>query len=132
LGKLVPAAGGGLTPRDAFFLDDVRGLVNKRLAADIQAAWDASGFSEYFAAKEKYQREHPGQEEADQQAYAAAHGGKRKPHVRDLPENWQRWMMTPDRPGPDFGATLRSVIDFERRVAAERKLEEQSRPRGLR
>jgi hypothetical protein len=99
--KLLSSVGGRITPRDGFFLYDVRRLGNPRLSRAIEAAWEASGFTQYFLAKEKYDRDHPGQEEADAQAYAAAHGGKTRLHVRDMPERWARFMMTPDAPPPD-------------------------------
>jgi hypothetical protein len=100
--KLLPTVGRGLTPRDAFFLDDVRHMGNKRLSSAVETAWEAGGFKQFFAAKEKFEREHPGQEEADAEAYAASHGGKKKLRVREMPEHWQRWWMTPNAPPPNY------------------------------
>jgi hypothetical protein len=125
--KLLPAVGGSLTPNTLFILFDVHRLGNRRLSPAIKNAWAAAGFEVFFTAYEKYYREHPGGEAAEQREYAATHGGKKKLSIRELPERWQRELMTPDRPKPDFGETLRKVIDFDRRVNAERKLEEQSR-----
>jgi hypothetical protein len=125
--KLLPAAGGSLTPNTLFVLYDLHHLGNKRVSPAIERAWETSGFKEYFTAKVNYEREHPGHEEAEARQYEATHGGARKPNIRDLPERLQRDMMTPDRPVPDFGDTLRRVIDFDRRVEAERRLEEQQR-----
>ena len=119
--KLLPAVGSGLTPRDAFFLDDVRRSGNKRLSPAIEFAWEASGFTQYFAAKEKYMREHNGQEMAG------------KMHVRDMPEQWQRFMMTPDSPKPDFSDRLFNgpvgdgVSNAERR---RNEIERQNRERA--
>jgi hypothetical protein len=130
--KLLSTVGGGITPRDGFFLYDVRRLGNKRLSRAIETAWEASGFTQYFMAKEEYEREHPGQEEADAKAYAATHGGKRKPHVRDMPEKWARWMMTPDAPPPDYAYWINWGLSLgetnaERRA---RELDRQNRERG--
>jgi hypothetical protein len=116
------------SPIDLFtFVSTVDSSADRADAFAIESAWEASGFIQYFTAKEKYDREHPGHEEAEAKQYAATHGGKKKPNIRDLPERWQREFMTPDRAGPDFGETLRRVNDFDRRVNAERKLEEQAR-----
>lgn len=131
--KLLSAAGGRITPRDGFFLYDVRRLGNKHLSRAIETAWEASGFTQYFMAKEKYDREHPGQEEAEAKAYAATHRGKRKPHVRDMPERWARWMMTPDAPSPDFAYWFNRVPAGSGETAAERRkaeMERQNRERA--
>ncbi len=128
--KMLAAAGGRITPRDGFFLYDVRRLGDKRLARAIEAAWEASGFTQYFMAKEKLDRENPGWEEAEAKAYAATHGGKRKLHVKDMPEAWARFMMTPDAPKPDFAYWYNKVSAISAAAAAEdRKAEKDRRER---
>ena len=51
--KLLPAVGSSLTPNTSFLLYDVHRLGNKRVSPAIESAWEASGFKQYFTAKEK-------------------------------------------------------------------------------
>lgn len=117
--KILTASGARITPRDGFFLYDVRRLGNRHLARAIENVWELNGFTQYFMAKEKLDREQPGHEEARAKAYAATHHGRKQLHVKDMPEAWARFMMTPDPPAPDFGYWFNRVSAMSAAAAAE-------------